>query len=173
MMLLCIKKIDGNADKLIIMSSHVKGDRIIYPEATPLVKEMKKRGYRTGLISNTVSPTMVPAELKEADIYDDFEVVVMSSVERLRKPDPEMFRISCVRAGVSPDRCIYIGDAPNRDVEGPRKAGFAAVVIIKGKNYDPEKDTGPMREPDIVVDSLEELYELFPEKAEIKDGINV
>ena len=166
-------KIDENADKLIIMSSHVKGARIIYPEATPLVKEMKKRGYRTGLISNTVSPTMVPSELREADIYDDFEVVVMSSVERLRKPDPEMFRISCKRAGVSPDRCIYIGDAPNRDVEGPRKAGFAAIVIINGKNYDPDTDKGPMREPDIVVDRLEELYDLFPAKVGAKGGINV
>ena len=36
------------------------------------------------------------------------------------------------------------------------------------KNYDPEKDKGPMREPDVVVDSLEELYDLFPEKVEVK-----
>ncbi len=158
------EKIDRNADKLVIMSSHVKGDRIIYPEATPLVKELKKRGYRTGLISNTVSPTMVPAELREADIYDDFEVIVMSSEERLRKPDPAIFKLSCKRAGVEPEKCIYIGDAPDRDVEGPRKAGFAAIVIIKGEKYDPDKDTGPMREPDVVVDSLEELYELFPDK---------
>lgn len=158
------EKVEANADKLIIMSSHVKGERIIFPEAAALVKELKRRGYRTGLISNTVSPTMVPAELKEADIYDDFEVVIMSSVERLRKPDPEIFKVSCERANVAPEKCIYIGDAPDRDVEGPRKAGFAAVVIIKGKNYDPDKDTGPMREPDVVVNSLEELYDLFPEK---------
>ncbi len=169
----CYEKIDMNADKLIIMSSHVKGERIIYPEAAALVKEMKRRGYRTGLISNTVSPTMVPAELREADIYDDFEVVVMSSVERLRKPDPEIFKLSCKRAGVDPGKCIYIGDAPNRDVEGPRKAGFAGIVIINGKNYDPEKDKGPMREPDVVADSLEELYDLFPEKVEVKNEINV
>lgn len=157
-------KLKEHADEIIIMSSHVKGDRIMYPEATPLIKILKKRGYRVGLISNTVSATMVPSELKAADIYDDLEILVMSSVERLRKPDPEIFRVSCQRAGISPDRCVYIGDAPNRDVEGPRKAGFAAVVIIKGKNYDPETDRGPLREPDVVVDNLEELYDLFPQK---------
>jgi FMN phosphatase YigB (HAD superfamily) len=107
---------------------------------------------------------MVVEELKAADIYDDFEVVVMSSVERLRKPDPEIFKVSCTRANISPEKCIYIGDAPDRDVEGPRKAGFAAVVIIEGKNYNPDKDTGPMREPDIIVNSLEELYDVFPDK---------
>ena len=163
-----IEKLDDHADELIIMTSHVKGDRIIYPEATPLIKEMKRRGYRVGLISNTVSPTMVPSELKEADIYDDFEVIVMSSVERLRKPDPEIFKVSCERAGISPDRCVYVGDAPNRDVEGPRKAGFAAVVIISGKNYDPETDVGHLREPDVVVGSLEELYDVFPDKKGMK-----
>ena len=167
------EKIDINADKLVIMSSHVKGDRILFPEATPLVKEMKRRGYRTGLISNTVSLSLVPGELREADIYNDLEVVVMSSLERLRKPDPEIFRLSCERAGVAPERCVYIGDAPNRDVEGPRKAGFGGVVIVKGKNYDPERDKGPMREPDIVVDSLEELYDLFLEKSGVKNEINV
>ena len=158
------EKLRKNADEIVIMNSRVKGERIMYPEATPLIKTLKGRGYRTGLISNTVSTTMVPAELKAADIYDDLEVLVMSSVERLRKPDPEIFRLSCQRAGITPEKCVYIGDAPNRDVEGPRKAGFAAVIIVKGKNYNPETDLGPMREPDVVIESLEELYELFPDR---------
>jgi len=157
-------KIDEYADELVKMSSHVKGERILFPVVPELVKELKRRGYRTGLISNTVSPTLVPGELKEADIYNDLEVVVLSALERLRKPDPEIFRLSCERAGVTPEKCVYVGDAPNRDVEGPRRAGFAAVVILKGKNYDPEKDKGPMREPDVVIDDLKELYDLFPEK---------
>ena len=158
------EKVKDNADEIIIMAARVRGQRIMYPEATPLVKKLKKRGYRIGLISNTVSPTMVPAELKAADIYDDFEVLVMSSVERLRKPDPAIFKLSCDRAGVAPERCVYIGDAPDRDVEGPRRAGFGSVIIISGEKYDPETDRGPLRDPDIVIDRLEDLYDLFPEK---------
>jgi putative hydrolase of the HAD superfamily len=158
-------KIAEHADEIIIMTSYAKAERIMYPEAVPLVKTLKGRGYRLGVISTTVSLTMVPAELKSAGIYDDLEVVVMSSVERLRKPDPEIFRLSCERAGVLPERCVYIGDAPDRDVEGPRRAGFAAIVILAGKNYDPETHMGPLREPDVVIEGLDELYELFPEKA--------
>jgi len=160
------EKIAEHADEIIIMTSYSKAERIMYPEAVPLIKTLKSRGYRIGVISNTVSLTMVPSELKSAGIYDDLEVIVMSSVERLRKPDPEIFRLSCERAGVLPERCAYIGDAPNRDVEGPRRAGFGAVVILAGKNYDPDTDMGPLREPDVVIDNLVELYELFPEKGQ-------
>ena len=159
------EKIDEHADEIIIMTSYAKAERIMYPEAVPLIKALKSRGYRIGVISNTVSLTMVPAELKSAGIYDDLEVVVMSSVERLRKPDPEIFRLACERAGVAPARCVYIGDAPDRDVEGPRRAGFSAIVILAGKNYDPETDMGPLREPDVVIAGLDELYGLFPDKA--------
>lgn len=159
-----MKKLVENADTVIKMTSYAKGERIMYPEAVPLVKTLKKRGYRLGLISNTVSPTLVPGELKEAGLYDEFETVVMSSVERLRKPDPAIFHLGCERAGISPDKCVYVGDAPNRDVEGPRRAGFRYVIIISGANYNPEEDKGPMREPDLVVSSLKDLYEIFPDK---------
>lgn len=157
-----MRKVRDHADRLVIMASYAKGTRIMYPETVPLIRELKKRGYRMGLISNTVSLSMVPAELREAGISGDLEVVVMSSEERFRKPDPEIFILACRRAGVLPERSIYIGDAPNRDVEGPRRAGFHAVVVVKGEKYDPSSDTGPMREPDILTDSLEDLYELFP-----------
>lgn len=157
-----MRKVRENADRLVIMASYVKGTRIMYPETVPLITELKKRGYRLGLISNTVSLSMVPTELREAGISDALEVVVISSEERLRKPDPEIFLLACRRVGIPPERSIYIGDAPNRDVEGPRRAGFHAVVVVKGEKYDPSRDTGPMREPDILTDSLEDLYELFP-----------
>ena len=159
-----LTKAADNADKLIKMNSYVKGERIMHAEAAPLLKTLKERGYRMGLISNTVSPTMVPEELKEAGIIDDLEVVILSSVERLRKPDPAIFLLACERAGVAPEKCAYIGDAPNRDVEGPRRAGFASVVIISGKNYNPESDKGALREPDFVVENLAGLYDIFPEK---------
>ncbi|MCF7914046.1 MAG: HAD family hydrolase [Spirochaetaceae bacterium] len=151
-----------NADRLLIMASYVKGPRIMYPESALLIKELRVRGYHLGLVSNTVSLSMVPQELQDADIYNDLDVIVMSSEERVRKPDPEIFLLACKRAGVSPKNCVYIGDAPNRDVEGPRLAGFYAVVIVKGEKYSPERDIGPLRVPDIVVDSLTDIYNLFP-----------
>ena len=61
-------------------------------------------------------------------------------------------------------KCVYIGDQPNRDVEGPRKAGFAGVILLKTDAYDPEKDKGPLRAPDAVVDTLTDLFELFPSR---------
>ncbi len=154
-------RIEKNADKLVIMNAHAKGNRVMYPDAAPVVKELKKRGYRVGLISNTVSPTMLPAELKAVDILDDFEVVIMSAEVRIKKPNPEIFRIGCEKAEIAPEKCVYIGDQPNRDVEGPRKSGFAGVILLKTEAYDPE-DKGHLRQPDAVVDTLTELLDIFP-----------
>ncbi len=150
------------ADTLVRHNAQIKGDRVMYPEASPVIKELKKRGYRVGLISNTVSSTLLPEELKAVDIWDDMEVAILSSDVRIKKPNPEIFRMGCEKAGIAPEKCVYIGDQPNRDVEGPRKSGFAGVILLKTEAYDPEKDKGPLRAPDAVVDTLTELLDIFP-----------
>ncbi|MCP5514559.1 MAG: HAD-IA family hydrolase [Spirochaetales bacterium] len=155
-------KIENNADELVKINSQIKGDRLMYPEAAPVIWELNRRGYRTGLISNTVSPTMVPEELKSADIWDEMEVVILSAEVRIKKPAPQIFLMGCRKAGIAPERCVYIGDQPNRDVEGSRRAGFAGVVLLKTEAWDPEKDKGELRAPDAVVDSLTELLDIFP-----------
>lgn len=151
-----------HADTLVRLNAHIKGDRVMYPDAAPVIKELKKRGYRVGLVSNTVSSTMLPEELMSVGIWDEMEVAILSSDVRIKKPNPEIFRVACEKAAISPGKCVYIGDQPNRDVEGPRKAGFAGVILIKTEAYDPEKDTGPLRAPDAVVDTLPELLDIFP-----------
>ena len=39
-----------------------------------------------------------------------FDVVVESSREGIRKPDPRIYALACERLGVTPDRCVYLDD---------------------------------------------------------------
>ncbi len=158
------EKIINHAEELVKMNSQVKGERLMYPEASHVLKELKNRGYRTGLISNTASSTMVPEELRSAGIWNDFEVRILSADVRIKKPDPEIFLLGCRKASIQPEKCVYIGDQPDRDVEGPRKAGFAGVILLKTDAYSPENDTGPMRAPDAVVETLPDLLDIFPSR---------
>ena len=153
-----------HADMLVRHNANIKGDRVMDPDAAPVIKGLKKRGYRVGLVSNTVSSTMLPEEMASVDVWDDMEVAILSSDVRIKKPNPEIFRMACEKADIAPEKCVYIGDQPNRDVEGPRKAGFAGVILLKTDAYDPEKDTGPLRAPDAAVDKLTDLFELFPSR---------
>jgi len=154
-----------NAEELTLLFSHSKGVRELRPEALPVIRELYERNYRIGIISNTVSRVLVPGELNEAGITPYVENVVMSSILGIRKPDPEIFRGAAELAGVSPEKCVYIGDQPNRDVEGPRRSGFGLNIILKTSNYPDDDKLPEMQEPDITVDNLLEILELFPPRS--------
>ena len=159
--------IKANSEELTLLFSRSKGVRELRKEALPVIKEMSERGYRIGIISNTVSTVLVPGELEEAGITPYIETLVMSSITGIRKPDPAMFTESANRVGVPQEKSVYIGDQPNRDVEGPRRAGFGLNVILKTSNY-PEGQVLPeLQIPDITVDSLIELLDLFPPRERI------
>ena len=55
--------------------------------------------------------------------------VVISSEVGYRKPHPEFYRAACDRLGLTLDRVLCVGDDPENDVRGPRRAGLRAVLI--------------------------------------------
>jgi putative hydrolase of the HAD superfamily len=156
--------VKANAEELTLLFSRSKGVRELRTESLPVIKTLFERGYRIGIISNTVSKVLVPGELEEAGINPYIETLVMSSITGIRKPDPSMFTESAKIVGVQPGKSIYIGDQPNRDVEGPRRAGFGLNVILKTSNYPEGQELPELQVPDITVDSLTELLEIFPTK---------
>jgi putative hydrolase of the HAD superfamily len=153
-----------NAEEITLLYSRSKGVRELRSEAVPVIKTLFDRGYRIGVISNTVSKVLVPGELDEAGINPYIETLVMSSITGIRKPDPLMFTEAASSVDVSPGKSVYIGDQPNRDVEGPRRAGFGLNVILKTSNYPQGKELPDLQVPDITVDHLTELLEIFPVK---------
>lgn len=156
--------VSSNAEELTLLFSRSKGVRELRSEALPVIKLLSERGYRIGVISNTVSKVLVPGELDEAGISPYIEVLVMSSITGVRKPDISMFIEASSQIGVPPEKCVYIGDQPNRDVEGPRRAGFGLNVILKTSNYPEGKQLPDLQIPDITVDNLMELLDLFPDR---------
>lgn len=153
-----------NAEELTLLFSHSKGVRELRAEALPVIRGLYERNYRIGVISNTVSRVLVPGELDEAGITPYVEALVMSSTLGIRKPDPAIFRQAAETVAVAPERCVYIGDQPNRDVEGPRRSGFGLNVILKTDGYPHNEILPDIQEPDIIVDSLLDLLDLFPVK---------
>jgi len=156
--------VEANAEELTLLFSRSKGVRELRAEAMPVIKTLFERGYRIGIISNTVSKVLVPGELEEAGITPYIEILVMSSVTGIRKPDPGMFTEAVSSLGAAPEKSVYIGDQPNRDVEGPRRAGYGLNVILKTSNYPEGKELPHLQNPDITVDNLIELLDLFPQK---------
>ena len=45
-----------------------------------------------------------------AEVMAQFELVVESSVEGIRKPNPRIYRLTCERLGVDPAEALFIDD---------------------------------------------------------------
>ena len=114
--------IKKNAIELTIEYRNKDGRRVVAPNGAQSVRDMYANGYKLGIISNLVTSQEIPRWLKEDDLEKYFGAVLLSCVEGIRKPDPRISDKACRLLGVKPERCVYIGDNLNRDVEGTRLA---------------------------------------------------
>jgi HAD superfamily hydrolase (TIGR01662 family) len=138
------------------------GLRVIFPESREVVLELFRRGYRLGLVSNTTSSVEVPALLKELEIAGCFETVVLSAVVGKRKPDPAILINAIQHMEIAPEKCAYVGDRIDRDVQAARQAGFSKAVILRDPSQ-PEIEQTHLA-PDHTIENLRELLDIFPNR---------
>lgn len=146
------------------------GRRVARPDVKPVVIELSKRGYRLGIIANTITETEIPDWLEEDGLTRYFETVVLSSKTGLRKPGPEIYLEAARRIGTEPARSMYVGDNPSRDILGARLAGFGMVIILmEPATLEKEPPTGE-NTPDRVIHTFSELLDIFPARHNSRDG---
>jgi putative hydrolase of the HAD superfamily len=73
------------------------------------VRQIRDAGYKTALLTN-ISREGEAIWRNLFPVDELFDVVIDSSKVGLRKPDPEIYRLTCTRLGVPPDRCLFIDD---------------------------------------------------------------
>jgi putative hydrolase of the HAD superfamily len=76
-----------------------------------------KRHYRVACITNNVRSGHGPGMAADseraqrvADVMTLFDLVVESSREGVRKPDPRIYTMTCERLGVEPGRAVFLDD---------------------------------------------------------------
>jgi putative hydrolase of the HAD superfamily len=66
------------------------------------------------------------------DVLALFDVIVESSVVGVRKPQREFYELACERAGVSPDRVVFLDDL-GVNLKPAREMGMATIKV--GSDY--------------------------------------
>ena len=110
---------------------------VLLPGAVETLRELKRRGYLLGAVTNGVS-SLQNIKLDTAGIRDLFDVVVVSGDIGIYKPDRRIFDEACRRAGVRNDQALFVGDHPVNDIEGALGAGMPAIRM----NYGDFKNKG-------------------------------
>jgi putative hydrolase of the HAD superfamily len=89
--------------------------------------------YRLGLISNFEG--WLEERLVELEVGLRFEVVVISGVDMVEKPDPAIYEVALSRIGLPPERCVHVGDSIKLDVEPAAAVGMRPVLLDRADRY--------------------------------------
>jgi putative hydrolase of the HAD superfamily len=136
---------------------------LLDPLAPRLLTELRERGLRVGLLSNTTWPRERHEAIFARDgVLDLFDGAVYSSEIPWAKPHPEAFRCALRAVGdVPPENAVYVGDRLYEDVYGARVAGLRAILIPHSEV--PEKELVAIEDttPDAVIYRLDDLLAII------------
>ena len=99
------------------------------PEMTRAIEHIRARGLRTAALTNNwvvERQDSSPDGIHEAGLFD---VVVESSVEGLRKPDPRIYELVLARLDVLASEAIFLDDL-GVNLKPARKMGMATIKVV-------------------------------------------
>jgi len=95
------------------------------PETLELVKELKKQGIKTAVLSNIFK---FEAEvIREHNGYDGFDPVILSYEVGMVKPELDIYRLVIGELKVKPEECVFIDDK-ERNLLPAKELGIKTVL---------------------------------------------
>lgn len=137
------------------------GDLIsVFPGMDDLIAEMKRRGYRLGLVTSRLYNTTMQG-LEKYGLKEYFDVIVTANDTTKHKPDPEPVNITLEKLGAKPENSIMLGDTLF-DLMCAKNAGVRSVLVswslaLSGKT---KEDLGNAA-PDYILEKPEDLLEII------------
>ena len=133
--------------------------------AREVLRDIRRRGLRTGLISNTGrTPGYALREvLKRLDLAAQLDAMVFSDEHGACKPVPTIFEELRSALDVNASEILFIGDNPYVDILGAKRSGMKTVHFVppvRGDAVAPAVDHEPV-EPDATIANLIELIPLL------------
>ncbi len=97
-----------------------------FPFLTETLINLKQQKYLLGIVTNGLGHIQ-NRSLKGLGIRDYFDVILISEIEQVRKPQPEIFQRAINRLGVTAQDSVFIGDHPEADIKGAKNVGMKAI----------------------------------------------
>jgi putative hydrolase of the HAD superfamily len=116
---------------------------------TEMLNELKNQDYLLGIITNGRSPFQARA-IDGLGIRDYFDVILISEVEQVRKPQVEIFQRAMNLLGVSTSDSVFVGDHPEADIVGA-KGAMMKTIWKRNLSWTEAK------EADATIDELSEI----------------
>jgi putative hydrolase of the HAD superfamily len=109
----------------------------LYEDAPPVLRELRRQGFKIGLISNTSRDLA-----RFVDTFSlDVDAWIASGAHGKVKPSPSIFRAVLEQLGVEPAAAVMVGDSIEDDVEGARSIGMRAFLLDREGRFPGRDDT--------------------------------
>ena len=128
-----------------------------YPDAIPTLEELKRNGFKLGVIANQNLGTV--DRLAKWNMLEYFDVIASSAELGVAKPDHKIFQWALDRAQCLAQEAVMIGDRLDNDVAPANQLGMHTVRILQGQGayYEPKtKD----EVPDYTIEKLSDVLSI-------------
>lgn len=124
-----------------------------FPGIPEAIAFLKNAGFTVGVVTSKRA-VLATKSLKAHGLFDVFACVNGAEDSTAHKPDPDPLLTAAKKLGVSPDRCVYVGDSPY-DLQAAHAANMPCVGVAWGKFFGREILLEQM--PSVLIASPEEL----------------
>ena len=115
--------VDKLANKRV--ATKVECFEYLHPQIKPMLEELKKQGFKIGLISNCYFEEA--KVIRDSELFSYFDAVCLSCELGIRKPEEEIYKVCIKELSVEADECVYVGDGGSYELETARKLGMKPV----------------------------------------------
>ena len=100
----------------------------------PIIDGLKRSSFKLGLLTDMYPDMLARINSKKLLPQIDWDAVIDSSVEGVRKPMPEIYQLAAERAGVPTEQILFI-DNRQKNLDGAKLAGWQ-TYLYESKDYD-------------------------------------
>jgi putative hydrolase of the HAD superfamily len=128
----------------------------LFPGALDLLRSLKERGMKLGLVTNGLSETH-REKIALLRIGEFFDAIFLADEVGMIKPNPLLFAHACRALDGAPARAAMVGDRYDRDIKGALEAGLFTVWL----NVRAEELPPGLTPPDATCSSIAELARIL------------
>lgn len=160
--------LDGSPDETLfkkcfqlfsdIYLSNTDSRSTLYPGVREGLDHMAAIGCKLACVTNKRQLFTGPV-LEAMQLENDFSYVISGDTLPKKKPEPDQLLYVADKLGVTTTKSLMVGDSVN-DLLAARAAEMSILCVTYGYNHGQNIAES---NPDILVDSLAEMIELFPQ----------
>lgn len=128
------------------------------PYLDEVLTELKKKGYKLGIITNTVTSREehVRMALRKIDVEKYFGAILTSVDVGHEKPDERIFMTALRKLRVKPQEAVMVGNRISSDIVGGNRVGMKTILFKWNRRYS-EKTNIQEERPTCTIRSLKDL----------------